>query len=157
MILNKTQQLLAYLSSSHVNASITVLMKLAYLVDLVSYKKNTVQISDFTYIRFYYGPYDSKVNKYVEGLLQEGLLSASTEYTNSGNEYVVYRFNDDKEVSFDELTESEISLIDKVLEGLKGYGAKTLTDIAYKTAPLVKLGATQGGKENLGALLDLSA
>lgn len=157
MKLSKTQQLLAYLSSRHTDASITVLMKLAYLVDLVSYKKFKKQISDFTYVRFYYGPYDSAINTYVEELLNQGILSATTEYTNSGNEYVVYRFNVDMVVSFGNLDDIEIELIDEVLEGLKGYGAKTLTDIAYKTAPLIKMGATQGGKEHLGELLDLSA
>lgn len=156
MELSKTQQLLAYLSRSHVNASITVLIKLAYLVDLISYKKRKEQISDFKYVRYHYGPYDSQVNNEIEFLLKKEVVLASTEYS-SVNDYVVYRFNEDKEVSFDALDEEEISLIDSVLEGLKGYGAKTLKDIAYKTAPMVKLGATQGGKENLGELLDMSA
>lgn len=156
MALNKTQQLLAYLSSRHVNASITVLMKQSYLVDLVSFKKNNKQISDFKYVRFYYGPYDSTINKHIEGLLEANVLVASNEYTNSGGEYIIYKFNEEKGYSFDALEPAEVNLIDEVLEGLKGYGAKTLTDIAYKTAPLVKLGATQGGKEHLGEFLDLS-
>ncbi len=153
----KTKQLLAYLSSKHINASLTVLMKLAYLVDLISYKKNKKQISDFRYIRFYYGPYDSAINEYIEELLKEGIICAQPEYTYSGSEYIIYHFNTDKGFSFDALEIPEIELIDGVLEGLKGYGAKTLTDIAYKTAPLVKLKATQGGKEHLGELLDLGA
>jgi uncharacterized protein YwgA len=156
MQLSKNQLLLAYLCSKHGNASITVLMKLAYLVDLVNIKENKKQIFDFKYVRFYYGPYDSNINTDLENLLQECVISAITEYTNSGNEFIVYHFNDDKTSHFNELDKSELVLIDKVLEGLKGYGAKTLTDIAYKTAPLVKLGATQGGKEHLGEILDLN-
>lgn len=153
----KTQQLLAYLASRHQNASITVLMKLAYLVDLVNFKKNKEQISDFRYIRFHYGPYDPAINECIETLLHDGILSASAEYTSTGNEYVTYHFNEEKEFSFDALGEMEIELIDGVLEGLKGYGAKTLTDIAYRTAPLVKFQATQGGQEHMGELLDLNA
>ena len=43
------------------------------------------------------------------------------------------------------MTESDKSIAEKVLEDLKGYGAKILTDIAYKTAPMKKISAEPGG------------
>jgi hypothetical protein len=58
---------------------------------------------------------------------------------------------------FSEIEKEEKDLIDEMMSELKGYGAKTLTDIAYKTKPMIKLGATLGGDENLFKKLDLSA
>jgi hypothetical protein len=153
---DKTKQFLAYLVQKHPHASITVLMKLAYLIDLISVKKNKKQISNFQYIRFYYGPYDESINNYLSIMLKEGIIQSKLEYTTLGSDYVVYCFNEDS-CNFEQLSEREKSFIDEIMESLKGYGAKTLTDITYKTRPLKKVGATIGGNENLNVKLDLTA
>ena len=36
----------------------TSLIKMCYLCDLVAFRENGKQITDFKYIRYYYGPFD---------------------------------------------------------------------------------------------------
>lgn len=88
--------------------------------------------------------------------MREKIIIPSGDFTPSGDEYVIYNYNDEKDYSFN-LIEKDKEQIDAVLENLKGYGAKTLTEVAYKTKPMLKLGATLGGKENIGVELDLNA
>lgn len=90
-------------------------------------------------------------------LESEGVIVGESKYTFEGEEYLTFSFDKDKEdFSFDGLSKTDIQIADDVLEQLKGYGAKALTDITYKTAPMKKLGATQGGDEHLNEVLDLS-
>lgn len=151
----KTKQLLHFIISRHPNASITELMKLAYLIDLVSVKEGNKQISNFEYKRYYYGPFDDKIYQILENSLVNGKIKAETKYSYDGSEYVVYSvMNEDFEC--DALTDRDREIARRVLEELKGYGAKTLTEIAYKTAPMKKIGATLGGNEGLNTVLNLS-
>lgn len=152
----KNKQLLAYIVKNHPKVSVTGIMKLCYLIDLFSIKKSKKQISNFQYVRYYYGPYDKKISEELEELVREKIIIPSGDFTPSGDEYVIYNYNDEKDYSFN-LIEKDKEQIDAVLENLKGYGAKTLTEVAYKTKPMLKLGATLGGKENIGVELDLNA
>ena len=63
----KTDQLLTYIVKGHPEISITSLMKLSYLVDLVNIGKTDKQVSDFRYTRYIYGPFDHKIYKYLFG------------------------------------------------------------------------------------------
>jgi len=154
----KNKQFLIYIAKKYITFTITSLMKIAYLIDLISVKRDIGQISNFKYKRYKYGPFDSKIYKYITDLVNDKILKEETEYTHTAEEYIKYRFNEDKEeIKFDKLTEKEIKVINEVLENLKGYGAKTLTEIAYKTDPMIALKATLGGEENLNTSLDLKA
>ena len=153
---NKDLQILAYFAQKHPKASITVLMKLCYLADLISVKRDKKQITSFEYRRYNFGPFDNNVYSCVEELTSKGILRAETDYTSTGNEFVVYHFNDEAGFSFNEVSEKEKGIIDELLASVNGYGAKVLTEIAYKTEPLKSLGATIDGGEHLNAKLDLS-
>jgi len=152
----KNKQILALLIKLHESASVTVLMKLSYLIDLIGFKKNNKQISEFVYKRYYFGPFDNSIYAVLSELADSGTIATSTKYSPGGDEYVIYSFNESSDFSFDILTDEERLIIEDTVEQLKGYGAKTLTEITYKTAPMKKLNATQGGHENLNTVLDLS-
>lgn len=155
---DKTKQLLAYISKNYAPATVTSLMKLVYLIDLVAIKQGKKQISDFIYRRYRYGPFDSKIYTYLDELINNKILSDITENTPMGEEYIKYKFNEENEKSkFDKLSENELETIDEVIESVRGYGVKTLTEITYKTKPMLALDATIGGEENLNARLDLNA
>lgn len=154
--MDKNHQLLAYLAKEHPSASITVLMKLSYLVDLISVKKLGNQISTFQYIRYSYGPFTQEVYNTVEDLVMEKVLLPKNDYAGGSVEYITYTFGNKEGFSFDKISTEETKLIDEMMTDLKGYGAKTLTEIAYKTKPMVKLGATLGGNENLFSKLNLA-
>jgi hypothetical protein len=151
-----TKALLAYLVKQHKKASVTVLMKLSYLIDLISVKEAGKQLSDFNYIRYVYGPYDFKINKIIDDLVNEKVIVPSTEYTVTHDEYIVYSFNEEKQnFNFDALRESDLKIVDEVLKQLMGYGAKMLSDIAYKTKPMKALQATRDNSVGIGKKLDL--
>ncbi len=147
----KTKALISKILSRQ-NCSVTMIMKLCYFIDLVAVRENGNKISDFSYIRYRYGPYDEKIYSILRDLENSKNISSHEEYTFSGAGTIVYK--NEELISFN-FTENENSVIDKVLDDLSGYGAKALTDLAYATGPMKKLGATLGGDENLGKELVL--
>lgn len=152
---NKTKQLLAYLIDRHAVATVTSLVKLSYLSDLVFYQKTQTQISDLNYIRWHYGPYDSRISQYLLSLVQDGTVKSEVEFTTDGNEYYRYTL---KNKSYDKslLSQDEVNAVDAVLNSLVGYGANALIKVAYGTKPMKALNATIGGSEHLGEKLDLA-
>lgn len=154
-IMDKTIQLLAYLIEKHPETSITGLMKLAYISDLVSIKKTGNQISNFEYTRYKYGPFDKRIYQCVNDLVAAENVIENASYTPRGDEYVVYSFNDETDFKYSQLSEQEKNVLDEVTEILCGYGAKALVDLAYLTEPMKKIGATQENDVGLNQRLDL--
>lgn len=154
---NKNKQLLAYLVQNNPNISITSLMKLSYIVDLVSIKKIGKQISNFEYKRYKYGPFDNKIYAYLKDLIEENVIKEDVAFAQTGDEFIIYVFNEEEDFSFDKLSTEEKQIIDEVLESLKGYGAKALVELAYKTKPMKKIGAKTGNIKGLNKKLDLYA
>lgn len=156
MKFNRTEQLLAYLAKNHSEATVTVLMKLAYLVDLSSIEENNKSVSSFKYRRYNYGPFDESIYTHLKKLVYQNVLTQEIGYGSGSAEYIVYRFNEGNPTNFNfKKIASKITIIDKVISALRGYGARTLTEIAYKTKPMRKLGATLGGNENMNKKLNL--
>ena len=86
----KTCQVLSYIIKNYPNVSITSLMKLSYLVDLVAIKKGKNKISDFQYVRYNYGPFDKKIYKYLEALEKECIIKEGANISSTGDEFVIY-------------------------------------------------------------------
>ncbi len=156
-MLSKTQQIIAYLVKKHHKPSVTVLIKLAYLVDLLSLKKYNTPITNYQYIRYYFGPYDKSINGDIQTLVEDQIIIPSIDYNQSGEEYVYYSYNSEFAGDLDQVTEQDKNVIDAFLEQVKGYGARTLTDIAYQTKPMKKIGAVLGQTQHLNELLDMRA
>lgn len=154
---SKTLELLTYIIQGHPNISITSLMKLSYLVDLVSIKKGRGKITDFDYIRYNYGPFDKKIYKCFSELEKRGILKEGAELASSGDEFIVYHIAPTTELSFESLAEEEKGIVDEVLSSLEGFGTKALTELAYRTKPMRKIGAKLGNKVGLNKPLDLTA
>ncbi len=155
---NKTSELLSYITLKHPRLSVTSLMKLSYLIDLVQIKKTNEQISNFKYSRYKYGPFDNDIYNYAQSLVVNGFIREDSEYSPYGGEYIVYSCdNDDDSITFDNLSPKELETIDEVINSVIGFGAKALVELAYKTKPMKKIGATIGGNEHLNELLDLRA
>ena len=153
----KTKELLAYLVKNHPDVSITSLMKLSYLTDLVSVKKTGNPISGFQYRRYKYGPFDDEIYKFLQDLKKTQAIKENVAFTQMGDDYIVYRFNDNIEFQPRKLNSAEMEIADEVLEALKGLGAKALVELAYKTKPMKKIGAKRDNEKGLNLVLDLSA
>ena len=102
--MNKNHQLLVYLSKEHPSASITVLMKLAYLIDLISVKKLGKQISSFEYIRYNYGPFAREIYNTVEELVISKILVPKSDYAGGSVEYITYTFANKDYFSFNDIS-----------------------------------------------------
>jgi|GEM_PF-1293032 len=138
----KTEQTIVYLIKNHPNASVTSLMKLSYLIDLVNVKNTGKQITDFEYRKYNFGPFDKSMYGYLEKLMKNGLISAQSSYTALGDEYITYSVNEDSDDStkmINSIPKKDCSVINGVIEKVKGYGARLLTDLAYKTKPMLAL------------------
>lgn len=156
-VVDRTHQLLAYLVQRYPCLSITALMKLAYIVDLVSIGKGQGKVSDFEYVRYKHGPFHQNIYRYVHDLVEFGAIKEDIEFTPMGNEFIVYRYNESSEIDYDKLTEENLTVIEQVLSSVMGLGAKALTQLSYKTKPMKKLGATQENEEGFNEKLDLLA
>lgn len=154
----KTSQFLTFLIAQHPKTSVTSIMKLAYLADLMRLEESKKKISNFVYKRYHFGPFNKDIYEYLDFLTKKGIILAKPDYTPSGDEYVLYRVNDqpDSDISFNKLSDEERTTINKLIDKVKGYGAKALTEIAYETKPMKKLKATIDGNENLNKPLGLS-
>ena len=90
----KTAQLLVYLVKNKTRCSVTSLMKLVYLVDLISLKKLGHKVSDFEYKRYNFGPFSEKIYNYLEKLnVEQEIIKTDFDYAFDGSEYVIYKFN----------------------------------------------------------------
>ena len=155
MKLNKNQEFLSYLIFNHFGAiTITSIMKLAYLVDLVSIEKSSEQISDYKYIRYFYGPFAKEIKEDIESLLEKKVIKTEEIFFSSEVGTSVYK-KASKDLDLNHISTKEKELIDGCLNELHGFGAKMLTNLAYKTKPMVALGATFHGNENLKKELNL--
>jgi uncharacterized phage-associated protein len=155
--LTKTEQLLAYLIQRHPAVTITSLMKLSYIIDLISVQKTNKQISNFEYRRYKYGPFDQRIYTSLKDLLKKEIVVEDGVCISSGEEIIIFNFNENKLPDFNLLTQSEKEIIDEVLETLEGFGTKALTELTYKTKPMKKIGAKLGGERGLNKKLDLRA
>lgn len=156
--MTKDQEELFYIISNHDHSSITSLIKLTYLIELHSLQKNNNRINSYVYKRYNFGPFDKAIYDDINQLEENGLIESVSQFSNC-DEYTVYKKTDDDDIgiNFTELTQEEIKTIQEVLDVFRGYGAKALTDAAYKTKPMQSIGATLGGREGFNQELDLQA
>lgn len=156
----KTRNFILYLVKRMAIPTKTGIIKMCYLCDLAAVNNGMKKITDFNYIRYYYGPYDRKIEDYLLDLIKNGDIIATSEYASGGGEYEKFSLSD-KSAKLDDidgnLTEKEHQIVEPILDELGSLNAKTLTQIAYKTKPMTSIGATLGGNEHLTDKLDLKA
>ena len=157
MMDDKTTWVIAYIMSKTCDITKTALMKLCYFVDLVSTKERGEQITEFEYIGYRYGPFDNKIYSMIDALEYNDVIIAKVEYFGP-NEHVIYNYNNDQnKISFDLIDEGDKDIIDMVIKQLSGYGAKALSEIAYKTKPMLAIDAVPGGEKHLNRKINLRA
>lgn len=98
-------------------------MKLPYFVDLEAANSLGFQISNLSYVRYEFGPFDKKVYSY-RALFEDKKYNVEFSYI-----------------------QDFTSFIDATLKSLPITNGEKLKKESYKTEPMKKLGATLGGKE----------
>jgi hypothetical protein len=90
--------------------------------------------------------------------VKERIIKEKINYSSSGDEYIIYEFNNTMDtLKLDLLSTSERKIMSRVLNELCGLGPKALTQIAYETTPMKKIGARSNNRIGLNKELNLSA
>lgn len=130
----RTFELFAYIGEKlNWKWDIMQFMKLPYFIDLDFVKNHGFQITNFTYIRYEYGPFDKNIYAYR---------------TLFENKHIKTEFSYIKDF---------LSTIDKTLNALPIHNGETLKQLTYRTEPMKKLKAKINGKEGWMKTLDLNA
>lgn len=156
----RTRGLILYLVGKMAVPTKTSIIKMCYLCDLAAVQSGMNQITAFKYIRYYYGPFDKNIEDYLLDLVKKREIVSRSEYSSGGGEYERFSLPSaeiDPEDYIEDLTDEEKTIVDSILDSLGSLNAKMLTEIAYKTNPMKKFGATLGGTEHLTEALDLGA
>lgn len=157
---NKTRLFILYLIDKMAVPTKTGIIKMCYLCDIATVKSNLEKITDFQYVRYYYGPYDKRIEDYLDDLIKSGFVKSKLEYGSGGGEYAKFSLSEagEKEIEDrqDVFSAEEKRITDSILDSLGSLNAKMLTQIAYRTNPMVAFGATLGGSEHFNEVLNLS-
>lgn len=130
----RTFELFAYIGEKlHWKWDIMQFMKLPYFIDLDSVKNLGFQITNFTYIRYEYGPFDKNIYAY-RNLFENKHMQAEFSYI-----------------------KDFLPNIDGTLKELPIHSGDKLKQLTYQTEPMKKLNAKLKGKEGWMETLDLNA
>lgn len=148
-----TENLLLHIMQKRKWVSITELMKLSYLIDYTLSTKNLSPITGFSYIRYFYGPFDRDIYRIIEDLIRRKEVVEDTEFSDTGREYIVYGLANKAQDMYDYLSDIDAKrshLVQQILEKLSTCNSKLLTQIAYNTKPIEKIGARIGNEKGIG-------
>jgi hypothetical protein len=152
----KNLSTITYIIAKRGGATVTELMKLCYLADLVAVRNGNQRFTDFNYVRWYYGPFDKDIYTCLNDLATRDVIESCIEYTAKGTEAETYK---QKGADLKEdmgLSEEEQRMLDALLGEVSSFGAAGLTEIAYNTDPMKALGVKIGDNKDIGKAIDLS-
>lgn len=150
----QTKSLIKYLVFSMNLPTITSITKMLYLIDLASVASTGEQTTGFKFIRYYYGPYDKDIRITIDDMIEEKELDADVRYLSNGEPFLVYKMTSGT-ASFTYEGANE-QIVRDLVDSLGNLSPKSLTELAYKTKPMTRLGATLGGNEHLNEKLVLT-
>jgi len=108
----------------------TKLVKMLFLIDLDYYNKKKKKLSNFTYIRYFYGPYPKEIETILSYLNALGIITYETRLSSAGKTYYLISINTNDRVKKlglqDSLNTEEKFIIEKIA---KDYSTKNLDDI----------------------------
>lgn len=112
----------------------TRITKLVYLIDWENIKKNNKQITDINWYFDHYGPYVSDV---LDEADKDDCLRIESTISNFGTlKYIVRAKVDKTKLIYNNLTDDEISIIEKVIQDTKAFSWNRFIDYVYSTEPI---------------------
>ena len=112
----------------------TRITKLVYLIDWENIKREDKQITNINWYFDHYGPYVSDV---LDEADEDSCIKVEITTSNFGTlKYIVKSKIDKNELSYSDLTEDEISVIDSVMEKTKYFSWNKFIDYVYSTEPI---------------------
>lgn len=112
----------------------TRITKLVYLIDLENVKKYGVQITNIEWFFDHYGPYVSDV---LDEADEDKSISIVRDISNFGTvKYIVKPKRGKDELIYEDLSENDKNIIDKVIDATKNYYWNEFIDYVYSTEPI---------------------
>ncbi len=112
----------------------TRITKLVYLIDWQNVKEYGCQITNIEWYFDHYGPYVSDV---LDEADEDKTVSINTTVSNFGTvKYIVKEKNNKEELVYDDLTEIDKDIIDKVILETKNLFWNEFIDYVYSTEPI---------------------
>ncbi len=150
----RTKSIIKYLVFSMNLPTVTSITKMLYLIDLASVSSTGNKTTSLRFVRYYYGPYDKNIKKMLDEMTSANEIEADVKYLSNGEPFIAYR---SPSSNIDCTYEGEnAQIVSDLVNSLGNLSPKSLTEIAYKTKPMTRLGATLGGNEHLNEVLNLS-
>ena len=151
---DRTKGIIKYLVFSMNLPTITSITKMLYLIDLASVSSTGHKTTNLNFVRYYYGPYDKNIKTILDELTASNEIEADVKYLSNGEPFIAYK--SPSNVTDCDYDGENAQIVQDLVNSLGNLSPKTLTELAYKTKPMTKLGATLGGNEHLNEVLDLS-
>lgn len=131
--IEKISQIIAYIISlmggkAH---SKTQIVKLLYLIDVVSFRRNGKPVTGINFKSYYYGPYSSDIEDALDSLSNQGYITGEKKITGEGRPYFVYTLNNLP--NFNQIKQNEKNIIEECVKPLLKLSLSQLLDMAYKT------------------------
>lgn len=112
----------------------TRITKLVYLVDWENVKKYGNQMTSIEWYFDHYGPYVSDV---LDEADEDKNISIKSTISNFGTvKYIVKPKKDKNELTYDDLSENDMNIINKVIKDTKDYYWNEFIDYVYETEPI---------------------
>ena len=112
----------------------TRITKLVYLIDWENVKEYGTQITNIEWFFDHYGPYVSDV---LDEADEDKTVSINSTISNFGTvKYIVKPKNDKKELLYDDLTDNDKDIIDRVIDKTKSFYWNEFIDYVYSTEPI---------------------
>lgn len=128
----------------------TKLVKILFLIDLDYYKKKHKKLSNFTYIRYFYGPYPKEIEQILGYLNALGIINYEAHISFEGQTYYLISVNNNdkfKKLKLHQSLDSEAKeLIKKIAEK---YSKKSLDYILEQVYDLNEVKSKSFGEKIL--------
>lgn len=112
----------------------TRITKLVYLIDWENVKEYGTQITNIEWFFDHYGPYVSDV---LDEADEDKTVSINSTISNFGTvKYIVKPKNDKKELLYDDLTDNDKDIIDRVIDKTKSFYWNEFINYVYSTEPI---------------------
>ncbi len=132
--IDKLMETIGLIISSHggIIHSKTKLVKLIYLIDLISKKKNNYKITEATYKSYFYGPYSEDIDIALHQLKDLELIDVYEDFSlYTGRQYYTIKLKDLP--NFGALSEEEKKLIRNITSRYKNKPLDEILEEVYNT------------------------
>lgn len=133
---SKLEKVIIYIISKLPNdVTRTKLVKLLYLIDLISLKRNKTSITNLIYVSYHYGPYSPKIKEALD-ILNNFEIQEDLNTSVDGNIFYLYSLGTNsrlKDAPEKLLKSEEKAIVDDVLENYGHKSLKSLLDVVYET------------------------